>query len=229
MIYFMNKRKRGFTLIELLIVVAIIGILATVVLASLGAARLKARDAAIISRLSSIRTDIELNYPEGNYTGLCSSTLYSDLEIYISSQGGSVNDCSSDANSYRIAAYDATGNQSSFGTNLLSTNIAHAQPEGELEEGPLGEPLINGYCVNSFGASLRIDMSALRDVTGGNFCTLEEQISILGESDDIRNTCATISVNGSIVNVPTGCYNYTTFSVEPSSSCVGLPPTGGCR
>jgi len=51
----MNKNK-GFTLIELLVVIAIIGILSSVVLASLNSARAKGGDAAVRSNLANIRT-----------------------------------------------------------------------------------------------------------------------------------------------------------------------------
>ena len=57
----MNKNK-GFTLIELLVVIAIIGILSSVVLASLNSARNKGADAAVKSNLSNIRAQAELYY-----------------------------------------------------------------------------------------------------------------------------------------------------------------------
>lgn len=63
----MNKgTTRGFTLIELLVVIAIIGILSSVVLASLNSARQKGRDARRISDIKQLQLALELCYDAGN-------------------------------------------------------------------------------------------------------------------------------------------------------------------
>ncbi|MCX6729913.1 MAG: type II secretion system protein [Candidatus Portnoybacteria bacterium] len=54
--------KKGFTLIEILVVVSIIGILATIVIVSVGSARAKARDSKRISDLNQVQNAIWLYY-----------------------------------------------------------------------------------------------------------------------------------------------------------------------
>lgn len=62
MIFRARKETRGFTLIELLVVIAIIGILSSVVLASLNTARSRARDATRKSDMKQLQTALELYF-----------------------------------------------------------------------------------------------------------------------------------------------------------------------
>lgn len=57
-----KKSSRGFTLIELLVVIAIIGILSSVVLASLNTARQKSRDARRIADIKQLQLALELYF-----------------------------------------------------------------------------------------------------------------------------------------------------------------------
>ena len=66
MTFYSKKQNRGFTLIELLVVIAIIGILSSVVLASLNSARGKARDAYRKTSMKQVQTALELYLDSNN-------------------------------------------------------------------------------------------------------------------------------------------------------------------
>ena len=87
-----SRTNKGFTLIELLVVIAIIGILSSVVLASLNSARVKARDARRMADLHSLELAIMLYYdatggfPNNDSTGAgdWSAAYKAQLAPYIS-------------------------------------------------------------------------------------------------------------------------------------------------
>ncbi len=68
------KNKSGFTLIELLIVIAIVGILSSIVIASLTSARKKGKAAAVKSGMTQLLTQGQLYLSEHNNFAVASSS-----------------------------------------------------------------------------------------------------------------------------------------------------------
>ncbi|MFT5180105.1 MAG: type II secretion system protein G [Candidatus Paceibacteria bacterium] len=69
-------KNKGFTLIELLVVISIIGLLSSVVLASLDEARGKARDAKRVQDLKAIELALELYQNDHGEYPVCGTTLW---------------------------------------------------------------------------------------------------------------------------------------------------------
>jgi len=127
-------------LIELLVVVAIIGILASVVLSSLNTARAKGADAAIKANLANIRAQAELVY-DGNtpnsYSGLCANTVVSNQTTAAANAlGGTV-----------INALGTAGTATTVVCHVAADNSAWA-----VSSGTKVTPA-NSWCVDSTGSS----------------------------------------------------------------------------
>ncbi len=88
--------KKGFTLIELLIVVAIIGLLSTLAVVSLGSARVKARDSKRLADLKQLQTALELYYTDQNaYPTGSSISLGTTSYACLNAAGFTTTGCSS--------------------------------------------------------------------------------------------------------------------------------------
>lgn len=123
---------RGFTLIELLVVIAIIGILSSVVLASLNTARNRGADAAVKSNLANARAEAEIFYDTGStYSGVCSASSTNSI-------GDNVQ-----------AALTAGGDNGTLANRCSSNANAWAAWSG-LKTASTGD---DAYCVDSTGAS----------------------------------------------------------------------------
>jgi prepilin-type N-terminal cleavage/methylation domain-containing protein len=178
------KNKKGFTLIELLVVISIIGILATIILASLTRSRISAKDAVVMQSLNSYRTQVEIDF-EGNYNGLCTSGNESlaRIEEYIESKGGELFDCNSDTRDYVIAAVLPSGKEELL-LSSFETQQAYAQDSNTSGK-------LNGYCINSRGSSKKISLE--------EFKLLPETIKVVNESKTgIVDNTTDPRTNGSI-------------------------------
>lgn len=98
--------KKGFTLIELLVVIAIIGILSSVVLASLNSARGKGANAAIKANLANMRAEGALFYDSNSssYATFCTGdAVLQNASSSVSSQNGAAGlSCAANATVYSL-------------------------------------------------------------------------------------------------------------------------------
>jgi len=114
------RKGKGFTLVELLIVIAIVGILASIILASMQSSRNRAKDSAIIQSLRDLRSVAELHYNENyTYVGVCNSAdntitdtgNFGRLEGYVNENiGTGVLTCNDDLSGYAVIADLHNGN-----------------------------------------------------------------------------------------------------------------------
>lgn len=217
--------------------IAIIGIMASVVLASLNSARSKAQDASIKANLSSIRAQAELywdsqstNGKDGNYTGLCSDTIVTQMKNSINTTKTVDIICKDNYEGYAISVpvnsggywcVDSSGfnNQIPQGINSTSCSFVGSSdtantynPTTSTDTTPVSLDY-NQNCDKTFPNSYS---TGIDSTDGKNTCDCKSGYSWNNE----RTSCVIIK------SFPNGCTSSVGFSATSGLSCDGKKKCG---
>lgn len=142
-------KNKGFTLIELLVVIAIIGILSSVVLASLNSAREKSRDAKRVSDMKQLQLALELYY-DANSSAYPTAATAGGTDIATAltglTTGGYIATLPSDPSTGTYEYYSAAGATYCLGVNLEGSSTALDSSNAACET-TLGLDGTQGYAV----------------------------------------------------------------------------------
>ena len=158
-----GRTQRGFTLIELLVVIAIIGILSSVILASLNTARQKGRDARRISDVKQLQLAAELYYDANqSYPASLGSGTTGPLVT-----GGYISSIPVDPSTSAAYAYSPLQSDKTTG---CTTAPSPACPSYVL--GALLENSSNAVLTSSVKTNFTAAIPAINCSTSGEYCVM---------------------------------------------------------
>ena len=134
----LQYQQKGFTLIELLVVISIIGVLSTIAMTSVNAARKKARDAERLSDMSQILNALEIyRLSYGHYPYNTDSTLPLDAAHPLSDNYGG----------WDMGYFGGVGSGDTFIKPLVDAGLMNPVPGDSL-----GSTSANTYRYYRYGA-----------------------------------------------------------------------------
>jgi len=152
------KYEKGFTLIELMVVIAIIGVLTSIIISSLNSSRLKANDTKVKAQLAKVRSHAAL-YADGNNNNYTASVMATPLlpctGVMFTDSPSGMNDYTGTASAWpagTLLSCQATAGAYAVSANLQQTGLPAAS---------------DTWCVDSVGNSKAI---ALQLISGDVSC-----------------------------------------------------------
>lgn len=136
-----NSKANGFTLVELLMVIAIIGILAGILIPSVGAVRRQANVAASKSQLSNYVNAIQMFKSEYGYFPFISGSEDDDIDL--SSQSSEFIETLSGRDPTSGTRSDEGGNRRSIAFHSFSESEFYVEDNGETSDTQLADRFNN--------------------------------------------------------------------------------------